>query len=146
MESLIWEWRNHKMGMKSQSNNCKVRRRDLDSRDKFNSVFQDLFSIKHVPGTKMKKRYLLLKLQYNAHETWTFIHYLARNVLKAATRGVKKGVLRNFAKSTGKHLYQSPFFNKVAVAATWPFYAHLMGEFVSLTNLSFRITTAKYLL
>ena len=26
----------------------------------------------------------------------------------------KKGVLRNFAKLTGKHLYQSPFFNKVA--------------------------------
>ena len=57
------------MGMKNQSNNCKVRGRDLDSRDRFNSVFQDLFSIKHVPGTKMKKMYLLLKLQYNAHET-----------------------------------------------------------------------------
>ena len=26
----------------------------------------------------------------------------------------KKGVLRNFAKSTGKHLCQSLFFNKVA--------------------------------
>ena len=26
----------------------------------------------------------------------------------------KKGVLRNFAKFTGKHLYQSLFFNKVA--------------------------------
>ena len=31
---------------------------------------------------------------------------------------VKKGVLRNFAKSTGKHLYQSLFFNKIAGAAT----------------------------
>ena len=27
---------------------------------------------------------------------------------------VEKGVLRNFAKFTGKHLCQSPFFNKVA--------------------------------
>ena len=27
---------------------------------------------------------------------------------------VKKGVLRNFAKFTGKHLYQSLFFNKIA--------------------------------
>ena len=27
---------------------------------------------------------------------------------------VKKGVLRNFTKFTGKHLCQSPFFNKVA--------------------------------
>ena len=27
---------------------------------------------------------------------------------------VKKGVLRNFAKFSGKHLYQSLFFNKVA--------------------------------
>ena len=26
----------------------------------------------------------------------------------------EKGVLRNFAKFTGKHLCQSPFFNKVA--------------------------------
>ena len=26
----------------------------------------------------------------------------------------KKGVLKNFAKSTGKHLYQSLIFNKVA--------------------------------
>ena len=28
----------------------------------------------------------------------------------------KKGVLRNFAKFTGKHLCQSLFFNKVAVS------------------------------
>ena len=27
---------------------------------------------------------------------------------------LKEGVLKNFAKSTGKHLYQSLFFNKVA--------------------------------
>ena len=26
----------------------------------------------------------------------------------------KKGVLKNFAKFTGKHLYQNPFVNKVA--------------------------------
>ena len=30
---------------------------------------------------------------------------------------VKTGVLRNFAKFTGKHLFQSPFFNKVAASA-----------------------------
>ena len=29
-------------------------------------------------------------------------------------QGVRKGVLRNFAKFTGKHLCQSFFFNKVA--------------------------------
>ena len=35
---------------------------------------------------------------------------------EAATRGVllRKGVLRNFAKLTGKYKCQSPFFNKVA--------------------------------
>ena len=35
---------------------------------------------------------------------------------EAATRGAvcKKGILRNFAKFTGKHLCQSPLFNKVA--------------------------------
>ena len=34
---------------------------------------------------------------------------------EAATRGVlyKKGVLKNFAKFKGKHLFQSLFFNKV---------------------------------
>ena len=39
-----------------------------------------------------------------------------RTVSKAATGGilVRKGVLRNFAKFTGKHLCQSLFFNKVA--------------------------------
>ena len=31
---------------------------------------------------------------------------------------MKKGVLRNFAKFSGKHLCQSLFFNKVAGAAT----------------------------
>ena len=31
----------------------------------------------------------------------------------------KKGVLRNFAKSTGKHQYQSLFFNKVAGACSF---------------------------
>ena len=30
----------------------------------------------------------------------------------------KKGFLKNFAKFTGKHLCQSPFFNKVAGGAT----------------------------
>ena len=35
---------------------------------------------------------------------------------EAAIRGVlyKKSVLKNFPKFTGKHLYQSLFFNKVA--------------------------------
>ena len=41
---------------------------------------------------------------------------LSLHMTEAATRGVllKKGVLRNFAKFTGKHLCQSLFFNKVA--------------------------------
>ena len=30
------------------------------------------------------------------------------------SRSIRKGVLRNFTKFTGKHLYQSLFFNKVA--------------------------------
>ena len=36
------------------------------------------------------------------------------NFLEAATRGVKKGVLKNFVKFIGKHLWQGLFFNKVA--------------------------------
>ena len=34
---------------------------------------------------------------------------------------IKKGVLRNFAKFTGKHLCQSLFFNKIAVAGEMNF-------------------------
>ena len=33
---------------------------------------------------------------------------------------VRKGALRNFAKFTGKHLWQSPFFNEVAGLQAWP--------------------------
>ena len=33
----------------------------------------------------------------------------------------KKGVLRNFAKFTGKHMCQRLFFNKVAVSGTGVF-------------------------
>ena len=36
------------------------------------------------------------------------------NLLGAVKSFCKKGVLRNFSKFTGKHLYQSLFFNKVA--------------------------------
>ena len=45
-----------------------------------------------------------------------FKHIHAIKVAEAATGGVllKKGVLKNFTKFTGKHLYQSLLFNKVA--------------------------------
>ena len=33
---------------------------------------------------------------------------------KQSPRGVNKGILKNFAKFTGKHLCQGLFFNKVA--------------------------------
>ena len=40
------------------------------------------------------------------------------DIYESSHRGcsVRKGVLRNFAKFSGKHLCQSLFFNKVAVA------------------------------
>ena len=38
---------------------------------------------------------------------------LSCNIKKQLQVFFKKGVLRNFAKFTGKHLYQSLFFNKV---------------------------------
>ena len=50
---------------------------------------------------------------------WLPVIYCSSNVIQnkdpteAATRGVKKGVLINFAKFTGKHLCQRLFFNKV---------------------------------
>ena len=39
----------------------------------------------------------------------------------------KKGVLKNFAKYTGKHLYQSLFFNKVAGLRPVTLLIHLMA-------------------
>ena len=44
---------------------------------------------------------------FNTHET-----VLAEAVVRRLS--VKKGVLENFAKFIGKHLYQSLFFNKSA--------------------------------
>ena len=48
------------------------------------------------------------------HIRW-FTYFLIRWLGTSHQRGsIKKGVLRNFTKFTGKHLYQSLFFNKVA--------------------------------
>ena len=55
---------------------------------------------------------LLLFFHYLVAET--FYKYLKRNRSSHWRCSVKKGVLRNFAKFTGKHLCQSLFFNKVA--------------------------------
>ena len=53
-------------------------------------------------------------------KAFLFLEYQSVRLLKieAATTGAlsKKGVLRNFAKFTGKHLRQSLFFNKVTLA------------------------------
>ena len=52
----------------------------------------------------------------------------------------KKGVFRNFAKFTGKHLYQRPFFRKVA-ARLRP--ANLLKK--SLWHRCFPVNFAKFL-
>ena len=50
---------------------------------------------------------------------------------EAATGGVlyKKGVLKNFTKFTGKHLYQSLFFTKVADLGLHEFYEISINNF-----------------
>ena len=48
---------------------------------------------------------------------WVNVFRVSRGILEAATRSAllkREGVLRYFAKFTGKHLCQSFFFNKVA--------------------------------
>ena len=51
---------------------------------------------------------------------------------------IKKVVLKNFAKSTGKHLCQSLFFNKVAGVRCFPVnFAKLLGT--HLRNTSWRL-------
>ena len=56
---------------------------------------------------------------YQKHQIEALVKNFSVNLfglLEATTGGVfcKKGILRNFAKFTGKHLCQSLFFNKVA--------------------------------
>ena len=40
--------------------------------------------------------------------------FISQKLRRRRKSSVKKGVLRNVAKFTGKHLWQSLFFNKVA--------------------------------
>ena len=53
---------------------------------------------------------------------------------------IRRGVLRNFSKFTGKHLYQRPFFNKLAGLA-WP--ATLLKK--RLWHRCFPVNFAKFL-
>ena len=72
---------------------------------------------------KTKKNEICSKSKNIFHETIAYIFHTSvyflfhdQDILpEAATRGVlwKKGVLRNFTKFTGKHLFHSLFFNKV---------------------------------
>ena len=58
----------------------------------------------------------------------------------------KKAVLKNFAKFTGKHLYQSLFFNKVAGLRTPFFIERLWWLLFSNQKLQFLTTVKWYLL
>ena len=75
--------------------------------------------------SEYSKRPEIQKLRKNGTKSFTLrlngtYHFGRRRfiiIIEAATggvRSVRKGVLRNFAKFTGKHLWQSLFFNKVA--------------------------------
>ena len=49
----------------------------------------------------------------------------------------EKGVLRNLAKFTGRHLCQSLFFNKVAGLLRTPFFIEHLKQLLLLQDLSF---------
>ena len=53
----------------------------------------------------------------------------------------RKGVLRNFAKFTGKHLYQSLFFNTVVglrpLTLKWPWHSCFPLDFVKILRTAF---------
>ena len=55
----------------------------------------------------------------------------------------KKGVLKNFAKFTGKHLCESLFFNKVAIFNKFPFHKLpiLLGSLTDKINETCRLYT-----
>ena len=65
-------------------------------------------------------------------ENLPFVKYLISSEA-VVQRCCKKGVLRNFAKFTGKHLCQSLFFNKVAGWGTIFYRIPLMAASISFT-------------
>ena len=75
--------------------------------------------MKKLRKTKKKMTFALNHKTYSMNHSLHISHYFLfhdQDILpEAATRGVlwKKGVLRNFTKFTGKHLFHSLFFNKV---------------------------------
>ena len=89
---------------------------------------QSLWITKWIAKSSKRKQKLYKKiLKHRARETaltYKSYKFLFESLKKKAKKkyyrsshqrcSVKKGVLRNFAKFTGKHLYQSLFFNKIA--------------------------------
>ena len=82
-----------------------------------------LFQWKHVSYIK----HSCIKIDYT---------FVLNNTIWGMTRfrsihqrcSVKKGILRNFAKFTGKHLCQSLFFNKVAGEHVWATASYIYGK------------------
>ena len=59
---------------------------------------------------------------------------------------MRKDVLRNFAKFTGKHLFQSLFFNKAAGLHLWTLLLHLVIYVIKYYFTVFPITFLSWLL
>ena len=51
---------------------------------------------------------------FNTHSPHRKLQRVTAHVVLGIPEGATRGVLRNFAKLTGKHLCQTLFFNKVA--------------------------------
>ena len=72
---------------------------------------------KHYPcDIDRKKNQRYLNLQFFTFEQQVKMKIIHAIIYRSSHRrcSVKKGVFKNFAKFTGKHLCQSLFFNKVA--------------------------------
>ena len=78
-----------------------------------NSDFPEVAHDFYFPPNQLNSIYCKLQ-QYIGFKVTNF-HFSDRSSHQRCS--IKKGVLRNFAKFTGKHLCQSLFFNKVASGA-----------------------------
>ena len=58
--------------------------------------------------------YLKNKTQYKYHSKTISLRWFFKKEFFTFSTPVKKGVLKNFSKFTGKHMCQGLFFNKVA--------------------------------
>ena len=105
-------------------------------------LFKEIMKRSKLRNIFLRNRTEVNKIFYNRQRNycvsllWKSKKGYGENQKQPPRCSVKKGVLRNFAKFTGKHLCQRLFFNKVAKKRLWHRCFHMIFEkFSFLTEL-----------